>query len=320
MLSGSAVVTGVFQAPNLVGAHVGAAGPVEVAFHQLYFPGWRVYIDGQLAPLYPVPPDARVGFSLGFMVVGVPPGDHRVELRFGPTPIRAVAIALSCAALVGLLVWSARRRIGRGALAAILAGSVAAGCSAVAGEIAARPLRPPAQPSQRVVADFAAAVSGSSAQTSTPAGRGTGALLPYVETRFLSIGTETRRWLFMHPPSEAAIEIDVPEHAYLQAALAIDPLAWEQATGDGARFLAEVEHGGRRTVILDRSVNPRARSEDRGWVDVWSSLAPFAGQRVRLTLRTEHGADPTYDWAGWGHPQVVVWRSARPHPAAPHPW
>ncbi|HXI19169.1 MAG TPA: 6-pyruvoyl-tetrahydropterin synthase-related protein [Chloroflexota bacterium] len=326
VLAGSADVSAIAQAPNLLSAQVRATDPAEVAFHQLYFPGWRAFVDGLAVPVGPLPPDARQNVSPGFMVVAVPSGDHQVELRFGPTPIRAAATALSFAALVSLLVWGVRRRspwLTRrvpSLFAVGLTAILAAACSVATGEVTARPVLPRGDDSQRIVADVAAVVSESRAQTLTPTGRGTGALLPHLEPRFLSIGADTRRWLFMHPPAEAALNVDVPEQAYLQAALAIDPSTWERATGDGARFIAEVEHGGRRTVILDRTVNPRARSEDRGWIDVWSSLAPFAGQRVRLVLRTEHGADPSYDWAGWGHPQVVVWRAARPHPASPHPW
>jgi hypothetical protein len=72
------------------------------------------------------------------------------------------------------------------------------------------------------------------------------------------------------------------------------------------RFVATVAaEGGSPSVVLDRDLNPRARGEQRRWVDVLADLAPWAGRRVRLTLRTEGRADPAYDWAGWGEPVVV---------------
>jgi hypothetical protein len=40
-------------------------------------------------------------------------------------------------------------------------------------------------------------------------------------------------------------------------------------------------------------------------VDVVADLRPWAGQRVRLALRTEPRADPSFDWAGWAEPAVV---------------
>ena len=57
--------------------------------------------------------------------------------------------------------------------------------------------------------------------------------------------------------------------------------------------------------MVDVALNPRARGEQRRWVDVVADLGPWAGRRVRLTLRTEGRQDPTNDWAGWGAPAVV---------------
>jgi hypothetical protein len=48
------------------------------------------------------------------------------------------------------------------------------------------------------------------------------------------------------------------------------------------------------------------------------SLEAFAGQDVRLVLRTDAAQDTSYDWAGWANPQVVIWHAARPHPGIPH--
>jgi hypothetical protein len=56
---------------------------------------------------------------------------------------------------------------------------------------------------------------------------------------------------------------------------------------------------------VDAAVNPRANGEQRRWVDVVADLRPWAGQRVRLALRTEPRADPSFDWAGWAEPVVV---------------
>jgi hypothetical protein len=57
--------------------------------------------------------------------------------------------------------------------------------------------------------------------------------------------------------------------------------------------------------VVDVALNPRARGEQRRWVDVVADLGPWAGRRVLLELRTEGRADPAYDWAGWGAPAVV---------------
>jgi hypothetical protein len=57
--------------------------------------------------------------------------------------------------------------------------------------------------------------------------------------------------------------------------------------------------------VVDVALNPRARGEQRRWVDVAADLGPWAGRRVRLVLRTQGRSDPSYAWAGWGEPAVV---------------
>jgi len=145
-------------------------------------------------------------------------------------------------------------------------------------------------------------------------------LPPFVEMRYARVGGEERRWLYMHPPSQVSVAARIPAGAYFQAGLAIDPGAWLAEYGDGVRFILEAEGPSGRRTLLDRHVNPRARAEERRWIDEWVSLAPLAGQQVRLTLRTDAVHDGSYDWAGWSNPQLVIWAAARPHPGSVHPW
>lgn len=58
--------------------------PGEVRFRTYYYPGWRAYVDGQETPLWPSGPQAVI-------TLAVPAGDHVLEIRFGDTPLRAVA-------------------------------------------------------------------------------------------------------------------------------------------------------------------------------------------------------------------------------------
>jgi hypothetical protein len=106
--------------------------------------------------------------------------------------------------------------------------------------------------------------------------------------------------------------VDVPAHAWFQAGLALDPATWDAPEGDGVRFLLEVQPAGSApSVLLDRQVNPRAKSEERGWNDVLVDLSRYAGQRVTLVLRTDPAENFAFDWAGWGNPSVIVRSSAR---------
>ncbi len=372
VINGQAAIEALWSRPHWIVAQVEAPEAATIGFHQLVFPGWRAFIDGQPASLRPaeitlVPggteaaPPEPVAISLGFIVVDVPPGTHRVEVRLGPTPAQLAGIAVSSAAAAAALAWVVwlfwlrwprpveslprlRRRRPAGSpvppspvarrrawsLLVLLLLLVAA--ATAAGEAAAAAQRPhgPALPEEarRIVFDVAGAVqaagrAGQSVEVRTPAGNGAGPVPPFVELRWLQIGAETRRWLYMHPPSQASFVLRIPAHAYFQAGLALDPETWSQEYGDGVHFqlIADSPTGqGVKRVLLDRPVNPRARGEDRGWVDVWVSLEALAGQEVRLTLRTDPGQDISYDWAGWANPQIVIWDAARPDPGAPHAW
>jgi hypothetical protein len=259
------------------------------------------------------------------------------------------------------------------ALATAVAGTAALGCATLLAQRQAVP--PAAVPSRtaRVVLDVAAAIRGARAETSAPTGTGRGALPPYLDVRYVRIGQEERRWVYMHPPAQASIAVAIPAcdgsdrragtpgppsvlvgggapaapleadvagsaraprallaggatlrracpGVYFQTGLALDPQTWSSDNGDGVRFLLEADGTFGRRTLLDRQVNPRARPAERRWLDEWVDLSTLAGQRVRLTLRTEAGQDASYDWAGWANPQIVTWPEVRPHPGAPHPW
>ncbi len=67
---------------------VRATTDVRLQFLTYWYPGWRATIDGQPVPI------AREGpYSL--ITLDVPAGDHRVAIRFGDTPARALAAAVS---------------------------------------------------------------------------------------------------------------------------------------------------------------------------------------------------------------------------------
>jgi hypothetical protein len=57
------------------------------------FPGWRVWVDGELV-------EPELGRPEGFIVVPVPAGEHVVDVAFGSTPPRTWGAALSLAALL----------------------------------------------------------------------------------------------------------------------------------------------------------------------------------------------------------------------------
>jgi hypothetical protein len=64
-------------------------------FFTYYFPGWKVYVDGERLPDWALRPET----VYGLLTVDVPPGEHRVLLRWGDTPVRSVGKGLTLASL-----------------------------------------------------------------------------------------------------------------------------------------------------------------------------------------------------------------------------
>ena len=65
-------------------------------FYTYYFPGWRVYVDGERLPQEALRPDP----PYGLLTVEIPPGEHHVLLRWGDTPLRLGAKAVTLASLL----------------------------------------------------------------------------------------------------------------------------------------------------------------------------------------------------------------------------
>jgi hypothetical protein len=78
----------------------------QARYLALYYPGWRVTVDGDPVPIAPTDPDGLISFA-------VPAGRRTVRVRFGETPLRLAADALSLASLIALLVLTLRSRITR---------------------------------------------------------------------------------------------------------------------------------------------------------------------------------------------------------------
>jgi hypothetical protein len=122
-LSGSPLVTAEALAPGATVEMIRAGGASDelwvrseagtaLRFFTYYFPGWHVYVDGERLPDAALRPET----VYGLITVDVPPGEHRVLLRWGDTPVRKVGKSLTLASLalgLGLLLpASARWRIG----------------------------------------------------------------------------------------------------------------------------------------------------------------------------------------------------------------
>ncbi len=106
VVAGDADVKDVRLADHLVDLEVTTSTGARLSIHSHAFPGWSVSVNGAST-------DVTIDPRHGFMEVTLPPGAHRVEARFGNTPVRTLANRISLASL-GLwsigLVWSVRFR------------------------------------------------------------------------------------------------------------------------------------------------------------------------------------------------------------------
>jgi len=356
VLDGQLEVTALASGPTWTNVQVEAQTPGTLAFRTIAFPGWHAYLDGRAVQPRLAPRDEALGVSPGFLTVAVPAGRHEVQIAFGPTRLRSAAGLISLLALAWMgwwLIGAAARAGGRpgrsllaqrgrssrspvagrlGVVAAPAAGpalmaALVAFVAFVAVAWAHDAIRPalgaPVQPrpaDNRLVADVAAlAAQGSSlVAISSPSGP---ALGPFVNVQRLAIGGRERRWLYMHPPSSVSVTLTLPPRAAFQAGLGLDPRTWTADGADGVIFALDVTvEGAAPQRVFEEHVNPRARGEDRAWLDRWIDLSAFGGKRATLTLRTDPAQTPDFDWAGWADPVVMIQSDARrPGGGAPGP-
>jgi hypothetical protein len=122
--AGGPLVTGEVLAPGASLEMIRAGGASDemwvrspegtaLRFYTYYFPGWRVYVDGRRLPDSALRPET----VYGLLTVDIPPGEHRVLLRWGDTPVRLAGkiLTLGCLTLALFLaiLWPmVRKRIG----------------------------------------------------------------------------------------------------------------------------------------------------------------------------------------------------------------
>jgi len=87
---------------------VRSAEGTALQFYTYYFPGWRVWVDGERLPESALRPEG----PYGLLTIDLPGGEHRVLLRWGDTSVRAAgkAITVACLALALAMLPFGRRR------------------------------------------------------------------------------------------------------------------------------------------------------------------------------------------------------------------
>lgn len=109
VIDGKAEITQVLRTTTRRIYRVKAEATSRLVENTLYFPGWKVFVDGIGVGLQFQDPAYR-----GLMTFWIEPGQHTIEIRFGETKLRMFAKAISLAGLVLLagtstiLLWTKR--------------------------------------------------------------------------------------------------------------------------------------------------------------------------------------------------------------------
>ena len=85
--------------PNLDRYAFAAEQPFVARFQTFYFPGWQAFLDGE-------PVELNISAPYGLIEVPIPAGQHELTLRFGETPLRRAANAISLLSLAAIAILS----------------------------------------------------------------------------------------------------------------------------------------------------------------------------------------------------------------------
>lgn len=130
---------------------------------------------------------------------------------------------------------------------------------------------------------------------------------------------QSRSVLQMPLGGSASYEVTIPPDATLSLGYTLQAAAFMVETHGiaepGRIQVSFREEGGEPKVLVDRTIDLRAKTEDRRWFDERIDLKDLAGKKGRLTFRVENVGD-----AEKGRATTALWSAARVlGPAAPGP-
>lgn len=97
IIDGEGLITGVYKKSNEHKFTVDAKNKLKILDNTVYFPGWRVMVDGKKVPIEFQDMNHR-----GLITFDIPEGKHNVKVTFGETPMRMIADFISLFSLAGI--------------------------------------------------------------------------------------------------------------------------------------------------------------------------------------------------------------------------
>jgi O-Antigen ligase len=103
-------------------------------------------------------------------------------------------------------------------------------------------------------------------------------------------------------------QLHIPRNAVLAWGIALNPRTWKRNRGDGVTFRIAISAAARTVALFARYVDPKNVLGDRHPFFFRFPLFAYAGDTVRINMRTDSGPreDSSYDWAGWLNPRIVT--------------
>jgi arylsulfatase A-like enzyme len=129
----------------------------------------------------------------------------------------------------------------------------------------------------------------------------------HVELQEMILAREVETAIFQHPSSTITFPaLEIGKQAVLQFACGIKEAAWPLIKS-AVRFTISIESAGKRQRVFETKLQPRTRKSDRGWQKHELDISRYAGQSIRVILRTSVAwrQSTEYAWAGWANPRVV---------------
>ena len=108
-----------------------------------------------------------------------------------------------------------------------------------------------------------------------------------------------RYWLQAHPFTEISYDIDLPKDGSLVFDIAVNPDTYDKE-GSGVKF--EITKNGKK--IFSKRLNPKKKTEDRGWFHYELPLNGGGPSRLVFTTRAASRSNNYFCTAGWGRPHL----------------
>lgn len=127
----------------------------------------------------------------------------------------------------------------------------------------------------------------------------------------VALNGETKKAIAINDrPSRITWKVRVPDDAWLNVAVGVQPETWEQES-EGAYFFVVVSDGRNSEQLFTQHVHPFANKGDRKWIPVFVDLSAYAGEEMEIHFNTRAGREGKSEnykniLALWGEPQIVI--------------